>query len=101
MTTQYRSGRRDSSGTLVALLLSLILGAAALDVFIRHATTGILARVSSAITGRTGALSNLREGGREFNMEKKKTVIVTGDSQAIEGAIVEASCVGPGKLVPE
>jgi hypothetical protein len=53
MTTQYSSGRGGSSGTLIAVLLSLILGAAALAVFIRHATTGIMARVSSAITGRT------------------------------------------------
>jgi Protein of unknown function (DUF4230) len=52
MTTQYSSGR-GSSGTLFAVLLSLLLGAAALAVFIRHATTGIMARVSSAITGRT------------------------------------------------
>src|ERR1700677_4838179 len=53
MTTQYSSGRRGSSGTLIAILLSLILGAVALAVFLRHATTGIMARVATAITGRT------------------------------------------------
>jgi Protein of unknown function (DUF4230) len=53
MTTQYSSGRSGSSGTLLAVLLSLVLGAVALAVFIRHATTGILARVATAITGRT------------------------------------------------
>src|ERR1700677_1157919 len=53
MTTQYSSGRRGSSGTLIAILLSLILGAVALAVFLRHATTGVLARVATAITGRT------------------------------------------------
>ena len=56
MTTQYRSygsGRSGSSGTLLLILLSLILGAAALAVFIRHATSGIMARVATAITGRT------------------------------------------------
>jgi hypothetical protein len=52
MTTQYSSGR-SSSGTLFVVLLSLILGAVALAVFIRHATTGVLARVATAITGRT------------------------------------------------
>jgi Protein of unknown function (DUF4230) len=52
MTTQYTSGR-TSSGTLLAVLLSLILGAAALAVFLRHATNGVLARVATAITGRT------------------------------------------------
>jgi hypothetical protein len=57
MTTQYRSyGRSDrssSSGPLVVVLLSLVLGAVALGVFLRHATTGIMARVAAAITGRT------------------------------------------------
>jgi Protein of unknown function (DUF4230) len=56
MTTQYRSygsDRNGSSGTLLAVLLSLVLGAVALAVFIRHATTGIMARVATAITGRT------------------------------------------------
>jgi hypothetical protein len=56
MTTQYRSygtDRGSSSGTLILVLLSLVLGAVALAVFIRHATTGALARLSSAITGRT------------------------------------------------
>jgi hypothetical protein len=52
MTTQFTSGR-NSSGTILAVLLSLILGAAALAVFLRHATTGILARAAAAITGRT------------------------------------------------
>ncbi|WP_433970806.1 DUF4230 domain-containing protein [Tunturiibacter lichenicola] len=52
MTTQYSSGR-SSSGTLLVVLLSLILGAVALAVFIRQATTGILARVATAITGRS------------------------------------------------
>src|ERR1700735_4123314 len=51
MTTQYSSGR-GSSGTFLAFILALILGAAALAVFLRHATTGILARVADHITGR-------------------------------------------------
>jgi Protein of unknown function (DUF4230) len=53
MTTQYSSGRGSSSGTLLVVLLSLILGAVAVAVFIRHATSGIMARVATAITGRT------------------------------------------------
>ena len=52
MTTQYSSGRR-SSGTLFVVLFSLVLGASALAVFLRHATSGIMARVATAITGRT------------------------------------------------
>jgi hypothetical protein len=51
MTTQYASGR-GSSGSFFAFILALILGAAAMGVFLRHATTGILARVADRITGR-------------------------------------------------
>ena len=51
MTTQYSSGRAPS-GTFFAFLLALILGAASMVVFLRQATTGILARVASTITGR-------------------------------------------------
>jgi Protein of unknown function (DUF4230) len=55
MTTQYGpyGSERRSSGTFFVVLLSLILGAAALAVFLRHATTGIFARAATAITGRT------------------------------------------------
>jgi hypothetical protein len=51
MTTQYTSGR-GSSGTFPVVILALVLGAAAMVVFLRHATSGILARVATAITGR-------------------------------------------------
>ena len=51
MTTQYSSGR-GSSGSSLAFLLALILGAVAMAVFLRHATSGILARAATAITGR-------------------------------------------------
>jgi hypothetical protein len=54
ITDPYPSGR-SSSGIVLAVLLSLILGALALAVFLRHATNGVLARVATAITGRTTA----------------------------------------------
>jgi hypothetical protein len=52
MTTQYNT-RRSSSGSFLAFLLALVLGAAALAVFLRHATTGFMARVADRIVGRT------------------------------------------------
>jgi hypothetical protein len=55
MTTQYDSDRGRSSGTFLVVILSLVLGAVALAVFLRHATSGILARVATAITGRATA----------------------------------------------
>src|SRR5258705_7864996 len=54
ITTQYASGR-GSSGTLLSFLLALLLGAAALPVFIPHATTGGLARIADRITGLAAA----------------------------------------------
>ena len=53
MTTQYNSGRSSSSGPFFAMLLSILLGAAAVVVFMRHATTGIPARLAALVTGRT------------------------------------------------
>lgn len=54
MTTQYNYDRdRGSSGTFLAFLLALILGAAALAVFLRNATTGPLGRIATLITGRS------------------------------------------------
>jgi hypothetical protein len=52
LTDPYPTGR-SSVGIVLAVLLSLILGALALAVFLRHATNGVLARVATAITGRT------------------------------------------------
>ena len=52
MTTQYSSGRAPS-GTFLAFLLALLLGAAGIIVFLRNATTGLPARLASVITGRT------------------------------------------------
>jgi hypothetical protein len=52
MTTQYDYGRSSSGGFLV-FLLALVLGAAALGVFVHNATTGPLGRLATLITGRT------------------------------------------------
>jgi Protein of unknown function (DUF4230) len=52
MTTQYSSGRA-SSGTFLAFLLALIIGAASIIVFLRNANAGLPARLASFITGRT------------------------------------------------
>ncbi len=51
MTTQYTSGR-SPSGSLLAVLLSIALGATAVVVLVRHATTGFPARLATWMTGR-------------------------------------------------
>ncbi|MEO6803225.1 MAG: DUF4230 domain-containing protein [Granulicella sp.] len=52
MTTQYNSGRA-SSGSFIVFLLALLLGAAAIVVFIHQATSGLPAKIANYITGRT------------------------------------------------
>ena len=52
MTTQYHSGPTYGRGFL-SLLLALLLGAAALAVFVRVATVGAMGHLASLITGRT------------------------------------------------
>lgn len=52
MTTQYTSGR-PSPGPFLAVMVSVLLGAAAVIIFVRQATSGIPARLSNLITGRS------------------------------------------------
>jgi hypothetical protein len=52
MTTHYGTDRR-TSGSFLAFLLALLLGAAALAFFLRHATSGPMARVATLIAGHT------------------------------------------------
>jgi hypothetical protein len=54
MITPYEP-RRSSTGPFIALLLALLLGAAAMVLFLRHANSGVLSRIATAITGRTSA----------------------------------------------
>src|SRR5882757_1813394 len=54
MTTQYGSSR-SSAGSFLAFLFALILGAAAMAVFVRQATTGFMSRIADKVTGRTTA----------------------------------------------
>ena len=53
MTTQFNTGRGSSSGTLLAVLLSLLLGATVVIVFMRNTTAGLPARLAGALLGRT------------------------------------------------
>ena len=52
MTTQYSSGRITTT-SLVAFVLAIVLGAAGLALFLRHAQTGISGRIAMLIAGRT------------------------------------------------
>ncbi|QNI36786.1 DUF4230 domain-containing protein [Edaphobacter albus] len=54
MTTQYRTAR-SSWGSLFAFLLALLLGAAALALFLRNATNGTMGHLADRVLGRETA----------------------------------------------
>jgi hypothetical protein len=88
MTTQYSSSSgRSSSGPLLAILLALILGAVALSVFLRHATTGILGRVATVITGRSTTFDTSVPAvvQRIQRLNRLETVVYSIDT-VVEGA---------------
>ena len=96
MTTQYSSGR-SSSGTFVAFLLALILGAAALALFLRHATTGMLAHVADRIIGRTAVYDTSVPAvvQRIQRLNRLETVVYSIDT-VVEGS--KSSAVLPDLL---
>ena len=55
MATEDSASRSStgSTGIVLAILFALLLGAAALAVFLRQASTGILGRIATSITGRS------------------------------------------------
>ncbi len=55
MTTQYDSGR-GASTSFFAFILAIFLGAAALALFLRHASTGLPGRIATLIAGRTTSI---------------------------------------------
>lgn len=52
MTTQYNAGR-SGLGLFLSFVFALLLGAAALVLFLRHATHGAMAHLADRITGRS------------------------------------------------
>jgi hypothetical protein len=52
MTMQYSYGRQRGSGAFFGIVLSLVLGGAALGIFVHHARAGIAGKLATMITGR-------------------------------------------------
>ena len=96
MTTQYSTGR-SSSGTFVAFVFALILGAAALAVFLRHATTGVFAHIADRITGRTAVYDTSVPAvvQRIQRLNRLETVVYSIDT-VVEGS--KSSAVLPDLL---
>ena len=82
-----QNSTRSSPGVLLAILLSLLLGAGALAVFLRQATTGIASRLATAITGRSTAFDTSVPAvvERIQRLNRLETVVYSIDT-VVEGA---------------
>ncbi len=87
MTTQYDSGRGRSSSTLLAFVLALLLGAVALAAFLRHATSGPMARLATLIVGRNTSIDTSVPAVVEKiqRLARLETVVYSLDS-VVEGS---------------
>jgi hypothetical protein len=85
MTTQYTSGR-SATGTLLVFLLALLLGAAGLALFLRHAETGLPGRLATLIAGRSTSFNTSVPAvvERIQSLNRLETVVYSLDS-VVEG----------------
>jgi hypothetical protein len=97
MTIQYdyRSGR-GGSGTLLSVLVSLLLGAVLVGVFVHKARVGLAGRLASYITGeKVNIISDTAVVERVQRLSKLETAMYTLDT-VVEGD--ESSTVLPDAL---
>jgi hypothetical protein len=85
MTTQYTSGR-ITTGTLLAFLLAVVLGAVGLAMFLRHAQTGLPGRLATLIAGRSTSFNTSVPAvvERIQSLNRLETVVYSLDS-VVEG----------------
>jgi hypothetical protein len=85
MTTQYSSGRL-TTGTLIGFVLAILLGAAALAVFLRNSQTGLAGRIATLIAGRSTTFNTSVPAvvERIQSLNRLETVVYSIDS-VVEG----------------
>ena len=85
MTTQYTSGR-ITTGTLLAFVLAVLLGAVGLAMFLRHAETGLPGRLATLIAGRSTSFNTSVPAvvERIQSLSRLETVVYSLDS-VVEG----------------
>lgn len=96
MTTEH-SRSRSWVGIFFAMILALLLGAAALVLFLRHATHGAMAQIADRITGRTTAFDTSVPAivHRIQRLNRLETVVYSMDT-VVEGS--KSSAVLPDLL---
>ena len=85
-TTPARVTTRIATGTLIGLLLAVLLGAAALALFLRHAQTGLAGRIATLIAGRSTTFNTSVPAvvERIQSLNRLETVVYSLDS-VVEG----------------
>lgn len=85
MTTQYTSGR-ITTGTLIGFVLAVLLGAAGLALFLRHAESGLPGRLATLIAGRSTSFNTSVPAvvERIQSLSRLETVVYSLDS-VVEG----------------
>jgi len=85
MTTQYTSGR-ITTGTLIGFVLAVLLGAAGLAMFLRHAESGLPGRLATLIAGRSTSFNTSVPAvvERIQSLNRLETVVYSLDS-VVEG----------------
>lgn len=97
MTIQYNYGRRrGGSGTLLSILFALLLGAAALAVFLRHAETGLASRLATLITGRQQTFTSAPDVVEHIQRLNRLETVVYSLDTVVEGK--DSSPVFPDAL---
>lgn len=87
MTRDYNSNH-SFSGAFLAFLLALFLGALVMVVFLRHATTGVLSRVATAMTHRTSTTFDISVPSivqKIQRLDRLETVVYSLDT-VVEGS---------------
>ncbi len=86
MTIQYNyERRRGGSGTLLSILLALLLGAAALAVFLRHAESGLAGRLAALITGRQQTFTSAPDVVAHIQRLNRLETVVYSLDTVVEG----------------
>jgi len=90
---QYSYGRQRSSGTFFGVVLSLVLGAVALGVFVHHARSGFAGKLAAMITGRPLTIISAPDVVEKIQRLSRLETVVYSLDTVVEGG--ESNAVLP------
>jgi hypothetical protein len=94
MTMQYNYGQQErGSGTFFGILLTLVLGAVALGIFVHHARSGVAGKLATMITGRPLTIVSAPDVVEKVQRLNRLETAVYSLDTVVEGS--ESSVVPP------